>query len=771
MVLQFVVNGTPMHYGMLRVCYRPHPGLLDDSDPTFNFAVASNASASTQNYKMVASQFMGAYINPCYDNSIELRIPYASQKPGIELGAWKASTNYADFDRLGTLLTLSFAPLRHANNGNNPVIIEVYGHMENVVVDVPTAIPQGYTLEQAANIVRRTLRAAAKATALANEWTPRVLSAAAMLGFSRPLTHDPPESYRAIPYNLANYDSPDTATPLSLSASAEGTLGGQELGVGGTDELLLSNIAARTCFVCASEWTQQQYMGGFVFGSLVTPILTSVSWYTKAPTSSAPLGYSPVEHVCLTPCAFAALTARYWRCTMSYKFTVVGSPYHKGRLRIYYDPYTEVRALNPNGPINLTNSVILDLATSTSVVVDVPWQNVRDMAARSTPVIAGYSSAPADFDAIVNQVTTNYTNGIIVCEVLSPLTALVDNSPVVVIVEVCAKDLVLFDPDLYALRSSSGLYTPLSTDDAAQPYTPQSYDVTGGDAIASLRQLVKRYTGEYERNVYAPMVTAQGWTGITTALVALRLPIWLPVPGYSMDPNQGLDLTPSGEPINYTSLGFHTYISKAFSLARGSIRWKVVVANSAGSPTGAGGCATSGAAISRYSDRVINRLTFLPGLRINPAASAGSDRGREAALWRRFDRGGQIGDGASNKSGAQATLDVEFPFVSCLRAFNPREGFYYDAAVEESGKRNAEVTFPLTISSGTGSMSAATVDIMTAAGEDFNVYCYTHAPAFLLQIPPAISPSVAQAHAPDDAASVASGDWDVVGATRPAWHH
>jgi len=253
MVLQFVVNGTPMHYGMLRVCYRPHPGLLDDSDPTFNFAVASNASASTQNYKMVASQFMGAYINPCYDNSIELRIPYASQKPGIELGAWKASTNYADFDRLGTLLTLSFAPLRHANNGNNPVIIEVYGHMENVVVDVPTAIPQGYTLEQAANIVRRTLRAAAKATALANEWTPRVLSAAAMLGFSRPLTHDPPESYRAIPYNLANYDSPDTATPLSLSASAEGTLGGQELGVGGTDELLLSNIAARTCFVCASN--------------------------------------------------------------------------------------------------------------------------------------------------------------------------------------------------------------------------------------------------------------------------------------------------------------------------------------------------------------------------------------------------------------------------------------------------------------------------------------------------------------------------------------
>jgi hypothetical protein len=83
-----------------------------------------------------------------------------SPLPGLELGA-------KIFSKLGTLHMESFTILRHANGGTNAVSFELYAHMENVVIDVPTAIPQGYTMQEAANVVKKIIRSTAKATEIA----------------------------------------------------------------------------------------------------------------------------------------------------------------------------------------------------------------------------------------------------------------------------------------------------------------------------------------------------------------------------------------------------------------------------------------------------------------------------------------------------------------------------------------------------------------------------------------------------------------------------
>jgi len=722
LVVRYVLNGTPMHYGSVRLCYRPHPNIASDADNVFNFAVASEAAASATNLKVVASQLSGMYINPCYNSTGELRIPYMSPAAGIELGYVGV-----DASRLGTLLLVGFAPLAHATGGTNPVTIDLYAHMENVVLDVPTAVAQGYTLQDAANLVRRALSVSSKATAMAHEWTPRLLSAIAMLGFSRPMAHEAIMNTRRMPFNLANYDAPDSCETLALSSTTELTLGGQELGCGGVDELLLSTLAARSAYIASISWDPTQARSTWLFGSIVNPVQANVSTYTKRATVATPTGFANTVHTCLTPCAFAALTAKYWKGTLSYTFTVIASPYHKGRLRIYYEPYSSSFVSGVSPSVALSNSSVLDLSENMQIVVDVPWQNAREMCLVDGAFVSNSYTNLANFAIRTGATTTKSNNGMIVCEVLSPLTGLSANTPVVVLVEVATKNMVLYSPQLY--RSGA----PMALDGAAIPYVPQSavYDPTGGDAIGSLRQLVKRYSYEHTVTLQAP-TDALAANVYTWAMTWLS-PTYLPPPGFPGAPLGAVDVAANGELTSYTGLAFHTYVSLAFAMARGSVRWKPVVCLRGGTTI-----APNMVGVARYPDPLpvlASRRTASTSYSNVLAATANfSNRARAIMGWRRSDMGLQLAEGVAGSS--PGSLDVEVPYVSALRAHNPRSSIGY--GYEGRDDNNVAITFELpvsTTSAATGYASYANLDIYTAAGEDFNVFCFVHAPAFMAAIP------------------------------------
>jgi hypothetical protein len=736
MVIDVIVNGSPMHYCLMRMCYRPHPGLEEQGDGVFNFAVSEHLNAPIVNYKVVLSQFSGININPCKDATASLRIPYMSPKSGIELGLGEH-----DMDRLGTLLFFAYAPLRQVNEGTNGVSIEVYARLENVVLDVPTAIAQGYTLEQAAAVAKRALNATAKATAIAGEWTPRLLSAIAMLGFSRPNTCEPTISTRTIPYNLANYDAPDTCTTLALSASAEHSLGGQELGHGGTDELQLSNLAMRPCYIASTDWSFSDARGHFLFGSVVSPSQWNVSQYTKPQSPGAPInGWTAVPHICMTPAGFAAAVARYWRGTMCYRFSVVSSPYHKGRLRIYYDPYPGAFTATPH--MNVVNSVVIDLAKESTVTVEVPWQNVRDVAKCYQPHDAVQLSHTdlAAFQALAATTSTAMCNGIIVCEVLSPLVGLTTDALVSVMVEVWAKDLVLYSPS----KQPAG-HRPLAMDQSATPYTPQSYDVTGGDAIVSLRQLIKRYDVEFETIMPSPPLLS----GQNAAAMQFVAPVYLPIPGFPALDAGGVpsvlhtDVSgDAGEAFSYTRLGFHTYVASAFSMVRGSVRWKVTYSN-----RNTSNIAWSAASLGRYDSRLSatssTRITSILSRPSNLSTGALlSTRAKNLQLFRPCDVGAQL----ALDTTPTGSLDVEFPFVHHLRAINPRAPIFPSTSVaveDDDYHGNAAFCMETQLSTSlTDTNMGCTLEIYTAAGEDYNVFCFTHAPAFFTSYPtPAPNPA------------------------------
>lgn len=716
MVLRCNINGTPMHYGCFRVCYRPHPGCTYTQDAVYNHAVATESAGALTNVKIVCSQMEGFYVNPCRDSTLELRLPYLSQKPGFEL------YGQADFYKMGTVHVIGYAPLAHASGGTAPITLEFYAHLENVVLDVPTVVTQGYTMQEAAAIIKRALRATAKATAIANEWSPRILTAAAMLGFSRPLVDDAPSNVREIPFNLSNYDANDTSTPLSLSFSAEHTLGGQEVGVGGTDELVLSQVAGRRSFIGRATWTGEDSTGVFLLGSIVTPVQTHVSTYVKAPTPGV-TAYRPVNHTCLTPAAFAAVTCRYWRGVVSYRFTVTGSPYHKGRLRIYYDPFPGAWAVSTNPGINVSNSVILDLAETDSVEVDVPWQNVRDMAECQSPFVQATHHDLLDWNLACMAASTDKCNGIIVCQVLSPLTSILPATSVVVMVEVCVKDLVLYSPRL----PRSALGAPLSMDGEAIPYVPQSFDITGGDAIASLRQLVKRYVVEHE--VHVSNTLNDGLTSFSSYETCVRFPVPGPVGSWG----EAVDATPWNNPVNYTGLAFHTYVATAFALVRGGIRWKVNC-----SSRNNFGMGTASHLVERHTGALgdlATRRKFVAG---SPATTAltlpdFSRRARNGVRLRHGDQGMQM-TGENSNPGISGYLDVQFPFCANVRGYNMR-ATRFDVNSPVRHDNAVLVSETATAGSTTNVASFVFYEIATAAAEDFNVFGFVHAPAFLDAIP------------------------------------
>lgn len=469
LILRANVSGTPYHFGYVRFCYRPHPGVSTIGDPMWNLAVAQESSDVYNNLKIVGSQLTGTYMNPCYVTSAEISAPYIHFIPGISLG----DPNLA---YIGDLCLFGFVPLAHANGGTNPVTIDLFAHMVDVTLDVPTAQPLGFTLAEAKTGVSRLLSATARATSLAGEWVPRLLTAAAMFGFSRPLTHEVPTPMRITPFALANYDSPDTCEVLALSGSAEHTLGGQELSCSGEDEMMLSRLAARPSYIISTTWSSLEPRGTFLFGSIVTPQQANVSYYTKSPTTSPPATFAPVRQLTQTPCAFASSFGRFWKCTMVYKITVVASPYHQGRLRIYTDPRAYYLP-TPNGagapPIqyNVVNSTILNLAETHEVTLEIPWVNNYDMLPLQDMFTVNTFTDSDTFGlrvaALAGQ-NLQLCNGIVVCEVLSKLTAPVDGSVVYLIVEVSAKDMVIYSPSMQ--RNSNG--DTYVVDSTAVPYTP-----------------------------------------------------------------------------------------------------------------------------------------------------------------------------------------------------------------------------------------------------------------------------------------------------------
>lgn len=390
-------------------------------------------------------------------------------------------------------------------------------------------------------------------------------SIASLFGFSRPTNISTPVLMRARNLGeLAVTDVPDTVNKLSVDSKQELAIDPRILGVSHGDEMVVADIAARESLIDIFPWATSATINTCIFSVRPNP-----GHYLTGTGTLGTTYYLPA-------CTYAALPFKYWRGSMKYRFQIVASAYHKGRLMFMYDPNA---GATPEPNVQYTK--IVDISAERDFVIDIPWsqtttwKQVQFLQNNYITNGSGYGSAEQ-----------TYTNGVLAVyvmnELASPNNAINNDIAINVYVSMCDAEFAAPNDNIQTLSivTQSDIETEMETTNNA-PQQEESTEsvmkcedvsdtvsvVFMGERIRSFRQLVKRYATDW---VWAPISAAAGYSSFTVSDFPMKR-------GYTADGLQSGATqrynTPNTTMMRYLSYGFLCY--------RGGIRRKYLYINGA----------------------------------------------------------------------------------------------------------------------------------------------------------------------------------------------
>lgn len=422
---------------------------------------------------------------------------------------------------------------------------------------------------------------------------------------------------------------------------------------------------------------------------------------------------------------------------MKYRFQIVSSNYHKGRLRIAYDP----NFFGVDTEYNVNYMHVVDIAEKNDFTVSVTNGQQVSLIDHHIP---GPDSATQLYSA------TRYTNeeegnGVIQVSILNELTvpnSTVNNDIQINVFVSTGDDFEVFVPDdvfqYYTFTTQSGLEpqsgvevtdsTKLDSSPVGENAdllngsmdTPSSLNmVYTGESIKNFRTLLKRYNLHYG-------YSARGGGHLVASMSNNTYPF---LRGYVAG---AIHLTNALASYNYCNTLLLHWITYAFSGWRGSLRYKYL-------PRGGWNHLTT--MVERGGIRQGGQSTFSIGLPENPTSNS------EAASETVARNGNTpINDRPlSGKKGlvyavqqVNPCVEVEFPFYSDARFVPGRVGNWNSTAA--TSRYNECYDYRAWIDSNESSESY--VDMYCAAGEDFQVYFFKGLPRIYYEPVPPIPSTV-----------------------------
>lgn len=569
--VKVVINGNSFHYGRAMAVY--HPQHSRD-----NFTDLGTTVSLVQ-----GSQMPHVFLDPTTSTGGELCLPFFCEKNNVSLPA-------VEFTKLGRIHIISLNNLRHANGAADKATVTVFAWMEDVELNMLTSldmplVPQSGREVDVANelgIVSGPATAIAKTTANLAEApvigpyamaTSRVAGMTATLarlfGYSRPPVTKDPEPYKPVAVSqMATTTVPDCVAKLTVDDKQELTIDPTISGIGPGDPMNIKQIAKRESYLTTFDWNIGEAPEQLLWNSYVAPTL----W---ARDGSA--YYFPA-------CAMAALPFKYWTGTMRFRFQVVASAFHKGRLKVVYDPnFVSSNEYN-------TNYVqIIDIAQKQDFTIEIGNGQHQSLLTSPTPNTSEfqvYRTTPLGPSPTGNGVIALY----VVNELTTPDTTAPRDISVNVFVSM-GDDFEVFVPDnrfqSYTFKPQSGFLPQSGSEQAVndalvahEPSPPQQLatDTLGvgttnhddlnkvfvGESVKSFRPLMKRYT--LHSNLNATFNSDRRVLyGRRTAFPFLR--------GNVVG---AVHTTSSDSKYNYCNTLLLHWVTLAFSGYRGSVRWKIV---------------------------------------------------------------------------------------------------------------------------------------------------------------------------------------------------
>lgn len=581
--VKFIITGNGFYYGRLIASYLPRH---NDDELTRRRALINQdlVEATQRPYVM---------LDPTNSTGGELCLPFIHPYEAIDI------TAPIDLLDMGEIDFFELNDLTHANGATEGVTVSVFAWAEDFEMSGSTYATSAALTPQAgkpaakakddeygkgivskpASIIAAiagrlktvpVIAPYARATEIAASATSAM---ATMFGYSRPVNIDPTHSYfpRYIS-NMANADGQDNCTKLTYDSKQETTVDTRVMGLAGEDEMVLSNIASKQTFLATASWASTDLTGVGLFHCPVTPNLFRT--------------YSPQEGVVeyhLPAMQFAGALFQYWRGTLRFRFQIVGSAYHRGRLRIVYDPTT----VGDGMPYNVGYSFIVDMGAKRDFTVDVGWTQQQGMLNMGPMAPEGerHEIKPTtDMTSV-----PNFQNGVIRVEVLNPLTlpSAVQTTAYINVFVSTGDDIEFAGPSVLHAGKMS-VYSPQSgfvpqsgensgavdmdenieDDDPQQQETEASFAIAPtnadlalatyiGEVVTSFRQVLKRYCVNYT----APAVNDY---------VLQFFPTYPMLPG--KDPN-GYE-SQFGQPWNTANVTPLNWVLPAYVCYRGGVRVK-----------------------------------------------------------------------------------------------------------------------------------------------------------------------------------------------------
>jgi len=621
--VKVLVNGNSFYYGRALMSYNPY---IQFDEVTVNRAfIAADL--------IQASQKPHLLLDPTTSQGGEMLLPFIWPENYLDI----TKANW--FKEMGEIDIHDFDVLQHANGGTDPITISVFCWAENLTLSVPTTnsaqstkysnqgkvtsadldefgFPKPYSEQAGGKSNRQMMKAnnqssvseftqnglvskpasaiakAADALSMIPVLSPyakatsmvstRIGDIAKLFGYSRPqvLADSKPFVPRYLG-NLANSDAPEPLVKLSLDSKNELSIDTRLMGLGGEDELTINSICQRWSYWRQFDWPESATADSLLTSMLVTPLYGDV---VDAP---------PVKEIHSTALAFGATPFEAWQGSIKFRFNVVCSEYHRGRLRIVYNPVT-----SPPGaiPFNQTYSTIIDISENRDFEYEVKWADIRAWAKNS-----GIDGIPsADIVDDVNPVVAGGSgdNGSIAIYVVNELaTPSITEADVKIQVWVAAGDdfalavpttknlaqLSVFQqqsevaPDALATTVDNS-NSPTCTDEIPSFAPGESikednqFLVYQGERIVSFRELLRRYQFF---NSYWP--AEEGNSG-QLRMVSFNLQDF---PYYRGWENGGEDsaensaLEKSG--YNFCTTTLMNYLTPAFACRRGGLRHKYIL--------------------------------------------------------------------------------------------------------------------------------------------------------------------------------------------------
>lgn len=724
--VRIVLNGNGFHYGRAIASYIPlHT--LDNFTKDRAYFIEDVVAASQRPH---------VYLDPTTSQGGTLTLPFVWYANALKIPD-------QDWREMGDIIIHGMQNLKHANGATDSVTVSVFAWAEEVSLSIPTAnepgalspqmgevfIPQAKDeygsgpISRPAGVVARTAGALSKvpgigiyarATELA---ASAVSSIATMFGYSRPVTLAEIQPYTPrYLSNLANANVTDNSQKLTLDCKQELTIDPRVMGLGATDEMTIKSIAQRESFLTQFGWAVADSTETLLWNSEVSPVL----WNERGNELHFPA------------CCFATLPFRRWRGTMKFRFQIVASAFHKGRLKITYDPsYPLTNEYNTN------YTHIIDLAKERDFTIDIGWGQIKSMINHRTPGInpIPFKDTPIGGDPL------EYGNGIISVYVVNELTVpnSTANNDIEVNVFVSAgDDFEVFDPDSSVIEDLVWFAPQMG-----EVFTSQMAEMTGeqshpdadltknedepmkleasdtmapnlsnqdhtisvyyGEPVTSMRQCLKRY------NWHSAITPDNEDPNYKTYFMTVRkgdLPYYR---GYAPGAIHETIVPTDPTPYNYCKMTLLNYVIPAYTCVRGAVRWKYL-------RTGGNHEETSLMQLRRvaippgsYKQDEVAAITMVGGNR--------SDRVRQAGIlvphtW----------DGATATSSFHnPVLEAELPFYTNLR-------FYPAKQANRTSTRGFNQFHELTTIWETQDSDSALIHSYVSVGEDFNLGFFTGAP-------------------------------------------